>query len=82
MEMVYNLRLTIEPLADGDYKYMATSPDLPNLIVAGDTIDEILADAPAVIRALLETMQETGQSLPETLKVEAIPYQANLPVAI
>lgn len=45
-------------------------------------IDEILADAPAVIRALLETMQETGQSLPETLKVEAIPYQANLPVAI
>jgi predicted RNase H-like HicB family nuclease len=82
MELVYNLRLTIEPLEDGDYRYMATSPDLPNLIVAGDTIDEVLAEAPAVARALIETMRETGQPVPEMLKLEELPYQASLPVAV
>ncbi|MBI1879599.1 MAG: type II toxin-antitoxin system HicB family antitoxin [Chloroflexi bacterium] len=82
MEVVYNLRIKIEQLEDGDYRYMATSPDLPNLIVAGDTIDEVLAEAPAVARALIETMRETGQPVPETLKVEAMPYQANLPIAV
>jgi predicted RNase H-like HicB family nuclease len=75
------LRVEIEPLEDGDYRFMATSPDLPNLIVARDTIDEVLAEVPAVARALIETMRETGQSLPQVLKLESIPYQANLPVA-
>jgi predicted RNase H-like HicB family nuclease len=66
MELVYNLRINIEQLDDGDYRYMATSPDLPNLIVAGDTINEVLAEAPVVARALIETMRETGQPIPET----------------
>jgi predicted RNase H-like HicB family nuclease len=61
MELVYSLKVEIEQLEDGDYRYMATSPDLPNLIVAGDTIDEVLAEVPLVARALIETMQETGQ---------------------
>jgi predicted RNase H-like HicB family nuclease len=82
MEVVYNLRINIERLEDGDYQYMATSPDLPNLIVAGDTIDEVLAEVPVVARALIETMRETGQSVPETLQIEAMPYQATLPVAV
>ncbi len=82
MEFVYNLRIQIEQLDDGDYRYMATSPDLSNLIVAGDTLDEVLADIPAVARALIETMQETGQPLPQALKLGSIPYQANLPVAV
>jgi predicted RNase H-like HicB family nuclease len=62
MELVYSLKIEIEHLEDGDYRYMATSPDLPNLIVAGDTIDEVLAEVPLVARALIETMQETGQN--------------------
>lgn len=82
MEVVYNLRINIERLDDGDYRYMATSPDLPNLIVAGDTIDEVLAEVPLVARALIETMRETGQPVPEALKVEVMPYQASLPVAV
>jgi predicted RNase H-like HicB family nuclease len=61
MELVYSLKIEIEHLEDGDYRYMATSPDLPNLIVAGDTIDEVLAEVPLVARALIETMRETGQ---------------------
>ncbi len=82
MEQVYNLPITIERLEDGDYNYMATSPDLPNLIVAGDTIDEVLAEVPLVARALIETMQETGQPVPDTLRLNPMPYQANLPVAL
>jgi predicted RNase H-like HicB family nuclease len=82
MEVVYDLKITIEQLEDGDYRYMATSPDLPNLIVAGDTIDEVLANVPIVARVLIETMQETGQPVPDALKSKPMPYQANLPVAI
>ena len=59
---------------------MATSPDLPNLIVTGNTVDEVLAEAPVVARALIETMQETGQPLPDMLKLEPMPYRANLPI--
>jgi hypothetical protein len=36
--MLYDLKVELEELDDGsDYHYMATSPDLPNLIVVGDT---------------------------------------------
>lgn len=82
MEVVYDLKVIIEPLEDGDYHFMATSPDLPNLVVAGDTIDEVLANVPLVARALLETMQETGQPIPVTLTPKSVPYQAILPVAV
>lgn len=82
METVYSLRIEIERLEDGDYRYMATSPDLPNLIVAGDTVNEVLAEAPAVARALIETMRETGQPLPNRLKVVPMPYQADLLVTV
>jgi predicted RNase H-like HicB family nuclease len=58
MELVYNLRIRIEQLEDGDYRYRATSPDLPNLIVAGDSVDEVLAEVPKVARALVGTMRE------------------------
>jgi predicted RNase H-like HicB family nuclease len=82
MAIVYDLNVTIETLEAGDYRYMATSPDLPNLIVAGDTIDEVLANVPLVARALLETMQETGQPIPAALKSKPLPYKAILPVAV
>jgi predicted RNase H-like HicB family nuclease len=59
MSGMYELRIEIEELNDGgDYKYMGTSPDLPNLIVVGDTVDEVLARAPGVAQALIETMRE------------------------
>lgn len=55
---IYNLRLVVEELKDdGDYKYLATSPNLPNLIVAGDTPDEVLALAPQVASALIASMK-------------------------
>jgi predicted RNase H-like HicB family nuclease len=61
-ECVYDLRLEIESLNDGgDCRYVGSSPDLPNLIVAGDTIEDVLAQAPGVARALIETMRGIGQ---------------------
>ncbi len=55
---IYNLRVVVEELDDtGDYRYLATSPDLPNLIVAGDTPDEVLGLAPQVASALLASMK-------------------------
>ncbi len=37
--VLYEMRIEIEELDDaGDYRYLATSPDLKNLIVVGDTV--------------------------------------------
>lgn len=66
--MLYDLRIELEELDDGsDYRYMATSPDLPNLIVVGDTTDEVLALAPQVASALIASMKAAGDPLPESL---------------
>lgn len=63
---IYSLRIVVEELDDtGDYKYLATSPDLPNLIVAGDTPDEVLGLAPQVASALIASMKAHGDKLPE-----------------
>ena len=65
---LYDLKIKVEKLDDGgDYRYMATSPDLPNLIVAGDTEDEVLALAPQVAAALIASMQAASDPLPKKL---------------
>ncbi len=78
MSGMYDLEIQIEELDDGgDYRYMGTSPDLPNLIVVGDTVEEVLALAPGVARALIETMREYGQSLPRLPEARQ-PWQAHV----
>jgi predicted RNase H-like HicB family nuclease len=68
--MLYDLRIKVEKLYDdGDYRYMASSPDLPNLIVAGDTVDEVLALAPQIASALIASMKAAGDPLPKKLRV-------------
>ncbi len=54
---IYSLRIIVEALDDGDYRYLATSPDLPNLIVAGETPEEVLSLAPQVASALIASMK-------------------------
>jgi predicted RNase H-like HicB family nuclease len=66
--MLYELRVEVQELTDGgDYRFMATSPDLPNLIVAGDTPEEVLNLAPQVAAALITSMKQSGDPLPPTL---------------
>ena len=80
---LYDLEITIEELEDGgDYRYLATSPDLPNLLVAGDTVDEVLAIAPQVAAALIASMKATGDPLPEGLqRVSSLPFTSRITVA-
>jgi predicted RNase H-like HicB family nuclease len=78
MEDLYELRIEVEELNDGgDYRYMGTSPDLPNLIVVGDTVEEVLSLAPGVAQALIETMREYGQSIPRLLEARQ-PWQTRV----
>ncbi len=80
---LYDLQITIEELDDGsDYHYMAASPDLPNLIVVGDSIEEVLSLAPQVAAALIASMRATGDKLPDTLRViPSLPVVSRLMVA-
>ena len=58
----YRLPLVIELLEEGGY--LATSPVFPGLLVQADTVEEALALAPGVARALIEAMREKGVPLP------------------
>lgn len=62
---VYDLAIHVEKIQDGgDYHYIATSPDLPGLLVAGDTAEEVLSLAPSVAGALIASLQAEGDPLP------------------
>lgn len=79
---LYDLQIEIEELDDGsDYRYMATSPDLPNLIVVGDTTEEVLSLAPQVAAALIASMKAAGDALPDTLRViPSLPFISRITV--
>ncbi len=78
--LLYEMRIEIEELDDSsDYNYMATSPDLSNLIVVGDTVDEVLALAPQVASALIASMKAAGDPLPKTLRARSsLPSVSNI----
>jgi len=81
MELVYELPVEIQELDDGDdYKYIGTSPVLPNLIVVGDTIDEVVALAPGVARALIQTMRDHNLPVPH-LATARQPWQTQVLVS-
>lgn len=68
MEVV-DLKLTIEEIEEGgDYRYLATSRELPNLLVAGATVEEVLAEAPRVASALIASMNAAGDPLPKRVR--------------
>ena len=79
---IYDLALQVEELQDGgDYHYLATSPDLPGLLVAGDTAEEVLALAPSVAGALIASLQAEGDPLPATMRaVSAFPLTTHVAV--
>jgi predicted RNase H-like HicB family nuclease len=80
---LYDLPITIEELTDGgDYRYIAASTALPNLIVVGDTIEEVLSLAPQVAAALIASMKAAGDKLPDALKlIPSLPFASRLMVA-
>jgi predicted RNase H-like HicB family nuclease len=54
---VYDLAIHVEEIHDGGgYRYVATSPDLPGLLVAGDTAEQVLSLAPSVAGAMIASL--------------------------
>ena len=82
--MIYGLKLHVERLEDGgDYHYLATSPDLPGLLVAGDSPEECIIMAPQVASALLTSMLEAGDPLPPHLQeLKDLPFQSSVLVEV
>jgi len=64
--ILYSLQIEIEPLEEGGY--LATSPVLPGFLVEGETIEEVLREAPIVARALLDALRELGKPIPQALQ--------------
>ena len=52
-------RLPLE-LTREDDTWMARSPAVQGLLVAGNTLDQVLGELPTVIQALFEACQEKG----------------------
>jgi predicted RNase H-like HicB family nuclease len=66
---IYDLAIHVEEIQDGgDYRYVATSPDLPGLLVAGDTAEEVLSLAPSVAGAMIASLRAEGDPLPATMR--------------
>jgi predicted RNase H-like HicB family nuclease len=72
----YELSIEVEELRDGsDYRFVATSPDLPSLVVAGDTTEEVLSLAPQVAAALIASLRAAGDPLPPGIRhLDAPPF--------
>jgi len=68
----YRLPVVIERV---NGSYQATSPALDGFLVLADTLDEVLALAPGVARALLEAMQAKGITPPVPIEEVCFPTQ-------
>jgi predicted RNase H-like HicB family nuclease len=70
----YRLPVVIERV---NGSYQATSPALDGFLVLADTLDEVLALAPGVARALLEAMQAKGMTPPLPIEVVDLVAQSD-----
>jgi predicted RNase H-like HicB family nuclease len=79
---MYDIEIVVEEIDDGgDYRFVATSPDLPNLLVGGDTPEEVIDLAPRVASALIASMKAAGDTFPPTLKpAPKLPFSSRLAV--
>jgi predicted RNase H-like HicB family nuclease len=66
---VFDLAVHIEEIQDGgDYRYVATSPDLPGLLVAGGSAEEVLSLVPSVASAMIASLRAEGDPLPAAMR--------------
>jgi predicted RNase H-like HicB family nuclease len=79
---VYDLAIHVEEIHDGgDYRFIATSPDLPGLLVAGGTAEEVLSLVPSVAGALIASLKAEGDPLPPTVRpLSSFPLIAHVAV--
>lgn len=79
---IYDLAIHVEEVqGGGDYRYVATSPDLPGLLVAGDTAEEVLSLVPSVAGAMIASLRAEGDPLPATMRpVSSFPLLTHVAV--
>ena len=79
---IYDLVIHVGDIHDGgDYRYVATSPDLPGLLVAGDTAEEVLSLAPSLAGAMIASLRAEGDPLPATMRpMSSFPLIAHIAV--
>jgi predicted RNase H-like HicB family nuclease len=70
--------IIMEPAPGGGWN--ALVPDLPGLLLAGETKDALLASAPDAILDYVETMRESGNPVP-TAATEAAHVTVSFPAA-
>lgn len=76
------IRLHVEPLEEGGY--VATSPDVPGLVVEGRSLVEVAEIARDVARKIAESCIEHGDPLPPALTSfdDSKPFEFTIPVGI
>jgi len=75
---MHSLAIEIEPLEEGGF--LATSPGLPGFLVEGETIEEVLREAPVVARELLQAYRDLGKPLPAALQPITERFSTYIPV--
>lgn len=73
---VVKLPLILTPEPEGGY--IVTSPDLPELVTAGATVDEALENVRDALAAVLELYEDLGRPLPDLTRFsgsEAIVFE-------
>ena len=58
--------------SDEDGGYIARCPEFPGLSAFGESPGEAIAEAQVALELMIETYQESGQSLPEPRKLGSI----------
>jgi len=76
----YKINLHLESLEDG--QVLATSKDVPGLVAQGRTVREAIEIAQDVARKIIESYEEHGDSLPDSLKVLSEKIDLDISVAI
>jgi antitoxin HicB len=76
------IRLHVEPLEEGGF--VATSPDVPGLVVEGRSLVEVAELAQHLTRTIVETYLDHGDPLPPSLAAIEIsgPIDFTIPVGI
>lgn len=76
------IRLHVEPLEEGGY--VATSPDVPGLVVEGRSLVEVAEIARDVARKIAESCIEHGDPLPPALTSfdDSKPFELTIPVGV
>ena len=73
---MYKITLEIQELPEGPY--LGTSPELPGLVIQGESMQQVLELAPDVAHDLIEVMLETGQVLPSGIETVSAPSRVPL----